>query len=99
VTFATPYLLANPGPNLGPKIGWIFAAAGYLSGFFGIFHTPELMGRSLEEVDELFEANLWAWQFKGYETTGAAHRLTQIENRDMGLESEEQKGDDRKETV
>ncbi|OAA57629.1 General substrate transporter [Niveomyces insectorum RCEF 264] len=25
--FTTPYLLANPGPNLGPQAAWIFAAA------------------------------------------------------------------------
>ncbi|CAL5868250.1 uncharacterized protein PFLUO_LOCUS2474 [Penicillium psychrofluorescens] len=82
VTFVTPYLLANPGPNLGPKIGWIFAAAAYLSGLFGIFFTPELKGRSLEEVDELFEAKLHAWQFKDFQTSGAGHRLTELERHD-----------------
>ena len=79
VTFATPYLLAKPSPNLGAKVGWIFATAGYLSGFFGIFFTPELKGRSLEEVDELFEAKLQAWQFKKFQTTGVGHRLTELE--------------------
>ncbi len=83
VTFTTPYLLANPGPNLGPKIGWIFASAAYLSGFFGVFFTPELKGRSLEEVDELFEARLKAWQFKNYETTGVGHLLTDLERHDQ----------------
>lgn len=82
VTFTTPYLLAKDGPNLGPKIGWIFAAAGYLSGFFGIFFTPELKGRSLEEVDELFEAKLQCWQFSGYKTTGAGHRVGELEQQD-----------------
>lgn len=82
VTFATPYLLANPGPNMGSKIGWIFAAAGYLLGLFGIFFTPELKGRSLEEVDELFETKLQAWQFKDLQTSGAGHRLTELERHD-----------------
>ncbi|CAK7199486.1 hypothetical protein SEUCBS139899_002166 [Sporothrix eucalyptigena] len=79
VTFVTPYLLANPGPNMGPNIGWIFAAAGYLSGFFGVFFTPELAGRTLEEVDEMFEAKIWAWQFKNFKTTGVGRRLGELE--------------------
>jgi hypothetical protein len=91
VTFVTPYLLANPGPNLGPKIGWIFAAAGYLSGLFGFFFTPELKGRSLEEVDQMFEAGLHAWQFKDFQTTGAGRRLTELERHDKtGLEGVEE---------
>ena len=33
--------------------------------FFGVFLVPELRGRSLEEVDELYDAGLkWGWQFK-----------------------------------
>jgi hypothetical protein len=31
---------------------------------------PELKGRSLEDVDELFAAGLPAWRFKQYECTG-----------------------------
>ena len=75
----TPYLLADPGPNLSAKIGFIFAGAALLSFLFGVFFYPELNGRSLEEVDELFEANLWAWQFKKYQTHGVGHRLTELE--------------------
>ena len=40
---------------------------------------PELSGRSLEEVDELFERRLWAWQFAGAETTGAGRRIHELE--------------------
>lgn len=36
-------------------------------------------GRSLEEVDELFAANLKAWQFKKYETHGTGRLLTALE--------------------
>ena len=92
VTFSTPYLLAeSPGPALGPKIGWIFAAAGYLSGFFGIFFTPELKGRSLEEVDEMFEAGVHAWQFRNYETTGVGRRVTELEMHERDALEEQKK--------
>ncbi|CAK7222120.1 hypothetical protein SCUCBS95973_004733 [Sporothrix curviconia] len=91
VTFVSPYLLANPGPNLGPNIGWIFAAAGYLSGFFGIFFTPELANRTLEEVDEMFEAKIWAWQFKNFQTTGVGARLGELErHNEAALEAQKQ---------
>jgi hypothetical protein len=30
---------------------------------------PELKGRSLEDIDELFDAGLPAWKFKQYECT------------------------------
>lgn len=82
VTFVTPYLLESPGPNMGPKIGWIFAAAAYVSGLFGFFCMPELKGRSLEEVDEMFEAKIQAWDFGKFETTGAGRRLIALEAHD-----------------
>ncbi|RDH26321.1 general substrate transporter [Aspergillus welwitschiae] len=82
VTFATPYLLASPSPDLGPQVGWISAAAGYLSGLYGFFFTTELKGRSLEEVDQMFEARLHAWEFKDFQTTGAGRRLVELERHD-----------------
>ncbi|KAL1866974.1 hypothetical protein VTK73DRAFT_4443 [Phialemonium thermophilum] len=76
VTFVTPYLL----PGMGVKIGWIFGSVGLFSLFWGIFFFPELKGRSLEEVDELFAAKLWAWQFSKYQTHGKGHLLAVLEN-------------------
>lgn len=46
-----------------------------------IIDMSSSQGRSLEEVDELFEAHIWAWQFKKYKTTGTAGLLTEIENK------------------
>ena len=34
----------------------------------------------MEEVDELFAAKLWAWQFKTYQTHGAGRVLAALEN-------------------
>lgn len=31
-------------------------------------------------MDELFEAKLWAWQFKRYETHGTGRTLATLEN-------------------
>ncbi|OAA63769.1 General substrate transporter [Niveomyces insectorum RCEF 264] len=82
VTFVTPYLL----PGMGVKIGWIFGSVAAFSVIWGILFFPELKGRSLEEVDELFEARLWAWQFNKYETHGTGHLLATLENEGIGSE-------------
>lgn len=37
-------------------------------------------GRNLEEIDQLFDANLPAWKFSKYETEGLTHELTMLEN-------------------
>lgn len=62
VTFFTPYLQDGPQIQLGARVGYIFMGLAILAFFFFIFFTPELKGRSLEEVDELFEVcSLLVW--------------------------------------
>jgi hypothetical protein len=34
---------------------------------------PELRGRNLEEIDQLFDAKVPAWGFSKFETTGLSH--------------------------
>ncbi|PSR83417.1 general substrate transporter [Coniella lustricola] len=82
ITFCIPYLLSTPGANLGAGVGWILGGDSLLGLIFAIFFVPELTGRSLEEVDELFDAGLWAWQFKDYKTTGIGHRIAMLEEHD-----------------
>ena len=57
VTFCTPYLQNAPYGNLGPKVGFVFGGCALAGFFFCVFFVPELKGRSLEEVDELFEVS------------------------------------------
>jgi MFS family permease len=57
VTFFTPYLQNGPHVQLGAKVGYIFMGLAALSFIFFILFIPELKGRSLEEVDELFEVS------------------------------------------
>ncbi|KAH8811051.1 hypothetical protein F5884DRAFT_819467 [Xylogone sp. PMI_703] len=75
VTFVTPYLL----PSMGVNIGWIFGSVAVFSVIWGFLFFPELKGRSLEEVDELFAARLYVWRFKKYETHGRGRLLADIE--------------------
>ena len=38
--------------------------------------TDCFQGRSLEEIDQLFEAKLPAWKFSKFQTDGLAHEVT-----------------------
>ncbi|GFZ49764.1 hypothetical protein JCM24511_07167 [Saitozyma sp. JCM 24511] len=77
--YSVPYLLNKPGAGLGAKVGYIFAAISICAFLFTVFFVPELKGRSLEEVDELFELRLRAWQFTKAETHGAGARIAALE--------------------
>jgi hypothetical protein len=57
ITFTIPYLLGKPGANLAAKVGFVFMGICIAGVLFCFFFVPELSGRSLEEVDELFEQN------------------------------------------
>lgn len=79
VTFFTPYLQAGPQIQLGARVGYVFMGLAAVAFFFFVGFIPELKGRSLEEVDELFERGLWAWQFKNAETHGVGARIAAME--------------------
>ena len=70
VTYSSPYLLNSQGANLGGKVAFIFGGFDVLLTIFSILYVPEIKGRSLEEMDRIFEAKLWAWQFQKYQCTG-----------------------------
>lgn len=80
VTFSIPYILGSPG-NFGAGLGWLLGGDSILAVIFAVFFVPELKGRSLEEVDELFEAKLWAWQFDKYQTEGVGSRIAHLESK------------------
>lgn len=40
---------------------------------------PELKGCNLEEIDQLFDANIPAWKFASYKTTGLSHDVAYFE--------------------
>jgi hypothetical protein len=64
-------LLGNPGADLKAGVGWVLGGNSILALLFAIIFVPELKGRSSDEIDELFKANLWAWQCKVYQTSSA----------------------------
>lgn len=51
-----------------------------LCSLFAALFIPETKGRSLEELDELFDLKVTAWRFGSIATTGAGHTVAIIEN-------------------
>lgn len=64
VVFTSPYLL----DILGARLGYVWMGGAVLGAAWAWLCMPELRGRSLEEIDELFEAGLPAWRFEKYQT-------------------------------
>lgn len=58
VTLVLPYLLNKPYANLQSKVAFIFFGTGVLGLVFAYTSVPDCRGRSLEDVDRLFEAGV-----------------------------------------
>lgn len=65
VSFTLPYLLNAPYAALGPKVGWIYGSSCVAAVVVAFLVIPEMKGRSLEEIDKLFEMGLPAWRWNG----------------------------------
>lgn len=63
-TFGLPYLLNKPYAGLGPRVGFIFGSLAAVSVVFAFFCLPECKGKSLEEIDRLFNMKVPVRKFK-----------------------------------
>lgn len=70
-SFSTPYLINSAYANLGGKLGYIYGVINALVVVGVFFFIPELKGRSLEEVDQLFASGAGLRKFKTVETKSA----------------------------
>lgn len=70
-SFSTPYLINATYANLGGKLGYIYGVINVLVVICVFFFIPELKGRSLEEVDQLFATSAPLREFKRMETKTA----------------------------
>jgi MFS transporter, SP family, sugar:H+ symporter len=66
VNFTVPYLLSPPYANLQSKVGFIFGSITLLSCVFIYFCVPECKGRTLEEIDTMFNEKVPVRQFGTY---------------------------------
>ncbi|KAL2838557.1 hypothetical protein BJY01DRAFT_258022 [Aspergillus pseudoustus] len=74
--FCTPYFINPEHLNWGARYGYIWFGSNVASLIFFFFFIPEMKGRSLEELDEMFGAKVGAREFKGYQCLiGEAARI------------------------
>ncbi|KAI1370121.1 putative maltose permease [Hypoxylon crocopeplum] len=69
-TFTAPYFINPDSLNWGPKYGYIWTGACAAAGIWIFYFLPEVKDRTLEEIDEMFEARIPARKFRKYQCTG-----------------------------
>lgn len=70
VSFTLPYLYDAGEANLGPKVGYIYAGGCCLSLAFVYFYIGETIGRSLEDINQMFDEELPVMEWKTWEPKG-----------------------------
>ncbi|KAH8812767.1 general substrate transporter [Xylogone sp. PMI_703] len=75
-SFTIPYLLKAPYANLGAKVGFIYGSLCVAMVVVAYFFIPELKGRSLEEVDQLFASGTPLRKFGKVETVAVGDTTT-----------------------
>lgn len=67
----------------GAKYGYVWAGSNFLCVLFFFFFIPEMKGRTLEEIDELFVNKVSVWKFKSYQTTIGNDAAREVEERHL----------------
>ncbi|KAK3372198.1 general substrate transporter [Podospora didyma] len=81
-TFTAPYFINPASLNWGPRYGYIWFPSCIIAGVWVFFFLPETKGRTLEEIDEMFEAKLPARKFRKHVCVGhVAHTEKEEERR------------------
>ncbi|KAI0967166.1 MFS monosaccharide transporter-like protein [Xylaria arbuscula] len=66
-TFTAPYFINPMKLGWGPKYGYIWTGSCAIAGAWVWLYLPEVKGRTLEEIDEMFEARVPARKFRKYQ--------------------------------
>ncbi|USP78248.1 general substrate transporter [Curvularia clavata] len=85
-TFTAPYFINPESLNWGPEYGWIWAPSCFITALWVYLYLPEIKNRTLEEIDEMFEARLPARKFRKYVCVG--HVAADGEDNSKGSMSE-----------
>lgn len=82
VAFFTPYFINSDQLNWGPKYGYIWGGSNLILAVWAFIFVPETKGRSLEQLDELFEKHVPARKFSSFVVDRSL-----VEERQGGLRS------------
>lgn len=89
ITYVNPYVQDSGYGNLGARVGFVYGGCSFLALLWAFFFLPELKGRSLEELDEMFEARVPTTKFGKYVCTGVGADITRLQD---GKPTEKQEG-------
>jgi MFS transporter, SP family, sugar:H+ symporter len=78
-SFSTPYLLDAPYADLGSKVGFIYGGLAIASFVFAYFCVPEMKGRTLEEINRMFQDGVPIWKFGNYVNPTAESSYARLE--------------------
>ncbi|KAJ5933527.1 Maltose permease [Penicillium verhagenii] len=101
-TFTAPYFINVASLNWGPKYGYIWFPSCLIAAAFIYLYLPEVKGRTLEEIDEMFEQRVPARKFASYKCVGSAALEARRKNSTTTLEGTKKtrnSGDSEKATV
>lgn len=91
-SFTMPYLINAKYANLGGKVGFIYGAINFIMVVLVFFFIPELKGRTLEEVDQLFASGAPLRSFKNISTRSATEIYEDhVGNKETGVETRVEK--------
>ncbi|KAJ8110487.1 hypothetical protein ONZ43_g5857 [Nemania bipapillata] len=91
-TFTAPYFINPLKLGWGPKYGYIWTGSCVIAGTWIWLYLPEVKGRTLEQIDEMFEARVSARKFRKYQCTGHHIALDEKPQTDH-VESQSSHGD------
>lgn len=90
-TFTAPYFINPASLNWGPKYGYTWFGSNMMVFVFVWFFLPETRDRTLEEIHEMFEAEVPARKFKTYVCTTVERYAAEGAKKDV-MEHDEQTG-------
>ncbi|KAK0629408.1 general substrate transporter [Bombardia bombarda] len=90
-TFTAPYFINPESLNWGPKYGYIWTPSCVISALWVYLFLPEVKDRTLEEIDEMFEARLPARRFRKYVCVGRQVPVAEVVHKEDALASRERK--------
>lgn len=88
ISYTTPYFINPEQLGWGPKYAYIWAGSCAVLAVAAWLFVPETMGRSLEQIDELFEKHVSARKFRGHEVESRNIDEMYEQQDDLGAEDE-----------
>lgn len=78
VTYVNPYMQDAGYGNLGGKVGFVYGSFSIVAVVWTFFLLPEMKGRSLEELDLMFEGKISALRFGSHRTEGLQEMVESV---------------------